>query len=112
MSFILQWVPHMRSQVSMSRLDAEEPRMLRWVYVMARHGGRGSKVVYKTVFFHWLRNQLLMIEDYGYEGPKFYEGLELPLPKGEDWYDQGKKDAINYFFNFSIIFNFYFVMMR
>ena len=51
-SFILQTVPHMRPQVTMSRLDPEDPRMLRWVYIMAHHGGEGPKVVYGTAFFH------------------------------------------------------------
>ena len=51
-SFILQRVPHMRPQVVVRRLDAEDPRMLRWVYVMARHDGGGSKVIYGSVFFH------------------------------------------------------------
>ena len=55
-SFILQRVPHMRPQVAVSRLYAEDPRILRWVYVMARHGGGGSKVFYGSVFFHRLRN--------------------------------------------------------
>ena len=51
-SFILQRVPHMRPQVSMRRLDPEDPRMLRWVYIMAHHGGGGLKVVYRASFFH------------------------------------------------------------
>ena len=39
-SFILHRVPHMRPQVAMSRLYAEDPSMLIRVYVMAHHGGR------------------------------------------------------------------------
>ena len=38
-SFILQRVPHMRPQVTMSRIYPEYPRMLRWVYIMSHHGG-------------------------------------------------------------------------
>ena len=51
----------MRPQLYMRRLDAKDLRMLIWVYVMARHGGGGSKVVYGSVFFWLLRNQLVMI---------------------------------------------------
>ena len=54
-SFILRWVPHMRPQVAVSRLDPEDPRMLRWVYVMALHGGGGPKAIYGASFFRWLR---------------------------------------------------------
>ena len=54
-SFILQRVPHMRPQVNMSRLENKDPRILRWVYVMACHGGGGPKVVYGSAFFRWLR---------------------------------------------------------
>ena len=63
----------MRPQVAVSRLDPEDPRMLKWVYVMACHGGGGSKVVYGSTFFRWLRGQLLMIKDYAYEGEDFCE---------------------------------------
>ena len=49
-SFILQGVPHMRPQVTMSRLKPEDPNMLRWVYIMTCHGGRGPKVVYGSSF--------------------------------------------------------------
>ena len=103
-SFILQRVPHMRPQVDVSRLGHEDSRMLRWVYVMARHGGGGSKVVYGSTFFHWLAGQLLMIEDYAYEGAGFREDLELPLSEGEEWDERGKKDTIHHVFNFSILF--------
>ena len=77
----------MRPQVVMRKLYIEDPRMLRWIYVMAHHGGRGSKVVYESLFFHWLRNQLLMIEDYAYEGAELCEDPDLPLPEGEEWDD-------------------------
>ena len=50
-SFILERVPLMRQQVAMSRIDADDPRILRWVYVMSHHGGGCSKVVYGLVFF-------------------------------------------------------------
>ena len=44
----------MRPQVVLSRLDAEDAKMVRWLNVMAHHGGVGSKIVYRSVFFCWL----------------------------------------------------------
>ena len=79
---------------------------------MARHGGGGPKVVYETAFFPWLRGQLLMIEDYDYEGAYFWGDLDLVLPEGEEWDGRGKKDTIHYVFNFSSLFYFYFVIQR
>ena len=77
----------MRPQVPMRRLDPKDPRILRWVLVMGLYGGRGPKVVYGSTFFHWLRGQLLMIEDYAYDGVDFRDDLELVLPEGEMWDD-------------------------
>ena len=109
-SFILQRVPHMRPQVTVSRLDPEDPRMLRWVYIMARHGG--PKVFYGTSFLHWVRDQLLMIEYYTYEGADFQDDPELILLEGEEWDARGKKYTIYHVFNFSNLFYFYFSILR
>ena len=68
------------SSDSLGRIDAEDPKMVRWVLIMARHGGGGSKVTYGLVFFFWLRSQLLMIEDYAYEGEYLCHDLELAFP--------------------------------
>ena len=70
-SFILQRVPHMRPQVTITRLEPKDPRMLAWVTTMPLLGGERPKVSYGSGFFHWLRNQLLMVEDYAYEGADF-----------------------------------------
>ena len=76
--------------MTMSRLENKDPRILRWVLVMSLYGGRGHKVVYGSTFFCWLRGQILMIEDYSYEGANFRDDLELVLLKGGEWDDQGK----------------------
>ena len=65
--------------------------MLSWVMVMPLHGGGGPKVSYRSGFFHWSRNQLLMVEDYAYEGSYFHDDSELALLEGEVWDYQGKK---------------------
>ena len=94
----------MRSPIAMRRIYVGDPRMVRLVLVMALHGGGGSKVTYGSVFFHWLRNQLLNIEDYAYEGEYFLHDLELPLQNGEERDDRGKKDVTIHVFNFSIFY--------
>ena len=61
----------MRPQVTITRLDPEDPRMLAWVIAMPRLGGGGPKFTYGYGFFRWLRNQLLIVEDYAYKGADF-----------------------------------------
>ena len=72
--------------------------MLAWVIVIPFLGGGGSKVTYGFGFFDWLRNQLLMVEDYAYEGADFRNDPELVLLEGEVWDDRGKKILSTYFF--------------
>ena len=58
---------------------------------MARtRAGRG-KVKFGDPFFRWLRDQLLMVEDYAYARIDFNGDLDLPLPLGGQWGDIGKK---------------------
>ena len=52
--------------------------------------GRG-KVKFDDTFFRWLRDQLLMVEDYAYVGAEFNGDPDLPLPPGRQWGDIGKK---------------------
>jgi hypothetical protein len=67
-----------------------DPRMRRWVDLMARHGGIPT-VTYGPTFFQWLRDQLIMIEDYAYVGADFHGDPDLALPEGAHWGDIGKK---------------------
>ena len=58
---------------------------------MARTGGGIFKVKYDTRFFHWLDDQILMIEDYAYVGTDFKGDPNLPLPPSAQWGDIGNK---------------------
>ena len=64
--------------------------MIALVIAMPRLGDASPKVSYGAGFFQWLRNRLLMIEDYAYDGADFHHDPELVLPEGEMWDDHGK----------------------
>ena len=70
----------MRPQVNFRSLRAWEPRMLRWVQIMARTGVGRGRVKFSDAFFIWLRDQMLMVEDYAYVGTNFIGDPDLPLP--------------------------------
>ena len=81
-SFFFERVPHLRLQVDFNELRADNPCMVHWVEVMARHGDGGSKVKYGSAFFRWLDDQLLMIEDYTYARTDIKGGPDLAQPAG------------------------------
>ena len=80
----------MRPQVIFTELRVRDPRMLRWVEIMARTGGGRAKVKFKAAFFRLLRDQVLMIEDYAYTGTDVRGDPDLPLLPGAQWGDIGK----------------------
>ena len=55
-----------------------------------------------------MRNQLLMVEDYAYEGADFYHDPKLVLPDQEVWDDQGKKKTLSIFLLIFFLFHFLF----
>ena len=58
---------------------------------MACTGAGRGKLKFGDPFFQWLRDQLLMVEDYAYEGIDFSGDPNLPLPPSGEWGDIGKK---------------------
>ena len=58
---------------------------------MAHTGVGRGKVKFQAPFFHWLNDQILMIEDYAYTGTDFRGDPDLRLPPGAQWRDIGKK---------------------
>jgi len=58
-----------------------DPQMKRWVDMMAHHGDVPI-ITYLHVFFQWLRDQLVMIEDYAYARTKFHGDPDLELLEG------------------------------
>jgi len=62
-----------------------------------------SIVKYDDVFFQWLRNQFLMVEDYAYASVDFHVDLDLSLPDGSQWRDIGKKEIFCLYNVFDIL---------
>jgi hypothetical protein len=107
-SFFLERVPVFRLQVEWNFLGPRDPRMLRWCRLMARHVA-GPIVKYDDIFFDWLQNQMLMVDDYAYAGLDFRGDPDLALPEDAQWGDLGKKYTqflfLNvFYFLFFIIF--------
>ena len=58
---------------------------------MARIGETRGRVKFGDPFFQWLRDHLLIVEDYAYAGTNFRGDPDLPLPPIAQWGDTGKK---------------------
>ena len=58
---------------------------------MAYTGVDRAKVKFIDPFFQWLREKILMVEDYAYAGMDFSGDPDLLLPPGGQWSDLGKK---------------------
>jgi hypothetical protein len=67
--------------------------MKRWVELMTHHCG-GPIVSYDENLFKWMKKQLIMVEDYAYEGMDFQGDIDLILLAGYQWNDTGKKETI------------------
>ena len=58
---------------------------------MACIGAVRGRVKFGDLFFIWLWDQILMVEDYTYAGMDFTGDPDLPLPPGGHWGDIGNK---------------------
>ena len=84
-TFALERVPMLAPQsipVDVGR--PREPRMVRWVAFMARHGIEGAEIVrFPPSYFRWLDHQLFVIENFPYAEIDFRGDREMTLPAGE-----------------------------
>jgi hypothetical protein len=92
-SLFLDWVPVLLLQVEWGIPAPQDSRVKRWVDLMARHAA-GPIVRYNDVFFDWLRNRMLMVDDYAYVGLKLWGDPDLALPEGCQWGNIGRKDIL------------------
>ena len=63
---------------------------------MAHTGAGRGKVMFGDPFFQWLRDQILMVEDYAYVGTDFNGDPDLLLPPGGQWGDIGKNQTLKW----------------
>jgi hypothetical protein len=90
-SFFLERVPIFHLQHLEWGIPApQDPRMKRWVDLMARHGGMPI-ISYDPSFFQWLRDQFFMVENYAYVRNEFHRDIDLSLPERSQWGEIGKK---------------------
>jgi hypothetical protein len=93
-SFFLERVPIFHLQhVEWGIPTPQDPQMKIWVDLMAHHGGMPI-VTYGPSFFQWLRDQLIMVEDYAYVGTDLFGDPDLELPEGSQWGEIGKNDFL------------------
>ena len=74
---------------------------------MAHTGASRGRVKFGDLFFRWLRDQMLMVEDYAYAGIDFTGDPDLPLPLGGQWGDIGKKQETLIMENVFMFYIFY-----
>lgn len=91
-TFFLERVPLFHYQLAEVELPLpRDPRMVRWSALMPRIT-EGQQMFYKFAFFLWLRQQLIIVEDWPYCRTNFHGDPDMLLPEGED-YDGGKKQT-------------------
>ena len=93
-SLFLERVPIMRPRMSLGPFDTREPRQGRWSSLNPRIGGGLIWHFFEEDFFQWLHGQIVMINDYAYEGMDFTGDPDLMLPPGTKWGPQGENDLL------------------
>jgi len=90
-SFALERVPMLIPQhLTVDVLGPQEPKLIRWVSVMARHPDEGATFVrFSDSYFHWLEDQVFAVQDFPYAGMDFRGSPDMVLPQGEQWDDRG-----------------------
>lgn len=90
-SFSLERIPFLAPQVPIDGGGPQDTRMLKWVTLMARHGGgEGPMIRYTHDLFVWLEHQIIMIEDFLYASIDCTCDPDIPLPIGMQCSDLGK----------------------
>ena len=78
---------------------------------MARTGAGRGRVKFGDPFFKWIRDQMLMVEDYSYTGTDFTGDLDLLFPPRGKWGEIGKKQETLTMENVFMFFMFYIFMI-
>ena len=97
-TFALKRIPLLAPQhIPVDASRPQEPRMVRWVALMARHSEGGVIVRFPSTYFRWLEHQIFEIEDFPYAGMDFCDDRDMPLPLGAQWDESGKKNIFDMF---------------
>lgn len=92
-TFSLERIPLLAPQhVAADHGRVQEPRMVRWVALMACHSEGGEIVRFPLAYFRWLENQILVIEDFPYAGMDYRGDRDMSLPPGAQW-DESSKES-------------------
>lgn len=105
--FSLEGIPLLRPQKAL--VDEERPQdpwILRWVSLMARHGNNGPMVWYFPEFFVWLSQYIISIEDFPYVGMDYIGDPNILLLVGTQWGDLGENVSFCCFQFFQFLFVF------
>lgn len=77
---------------------------MRWVALMARHGGDGPVVTFTPNFFDWLGQHIVSVQDSPYPEMDYRGDPDIPLWTRNKWGDLGESFSFWHVFNF---LNFY-----
>jgi hypothetical protein len=105
--FFLERVPQMQPQVALIACPVAKPCMERWTSLSPILGNETSTFRFTTDFFTWWRTELVVIEDFPYDGVDFQGIEDLFLPKGIWWDALGAKINLATYFCFCILIFFY-----
>ena len=90
-TFSLERIPLLAPRIiAVDHGRVKEPRMVQWITLMACHSEGVEVVRFTPSYFHWLENQIIMIEYFPYAGIDFRSDREVSLPPGTQWDDSGK----------------------
>jgi len=82
-TFASEKIPLMQQKyISLGFPPPTEPRMQRWVDLMARHAGQ-PQVSFSDTFFEWFNRQEMVYAECLYAGMDFLGDPDLVLPAGE-----------------------------
>ena len=106
-TFTSENIPLMQPQYISLRLPVlTEPRMQRWVDLMAKHVGQ-SQISFSDAFFEWFDCQKMVFAKYPYAGMDFQGDPNLVLPVGEQWGVIGKRfDPISIYCFYNVLMSF------
>ena len=79
-------------QMSLGPLDPREPRQGRWSSLDPCTRGGPIRHFFDEDFFQWLHSQIVIFDDYAYEGMDFTGSPDLMLPPGTNWGPQGENN--------------------